>query len=235
MSCARSLAGTEGCTTSRSGATPSRATGAMSLRGLNAVEGNSCALMLKGPGGATNSSCPSGGARSTTSAPMLPFAPGRFSTMNGWPNALANSSAAMRASTSTEPPGGLVAMRGTGRSGQGCAGVAPASARPAASSSGTYPAAVSLPSTLSKESLMKALIFAISLVAMSGAAVSGENSTHRLHCTGQSFEAIGLQNFNPAMSDFDAPLPRLTPVGLRADGFYDLPLTRGFRAQQRCA
>jgi hypothetical protein len=55
---------------------------------------------------------------------------------------------------------------------------------------------------------MKALIFTILLAAMSGAAVAGEDSTHRLHCTGQSFEAIGLQNFNPAMSDCDAPVQR---------------------------
>jgi hypothetical protein len=54
----------------------------------------------------------------------------------------------------------------------------------------------------------KALIFGVSVAALSGAAIAGEDSTHRLHCTGQSFEAIGLQNFNPAMSDCDASVQR---------------------------
>ena len=51
----------------------------------------------------------------------------------------------------------------------------------------------------------KVLIFGISLVAMSGAAVAGEDSTHRLRCTGADFSAIpgGLQNFNPVASDCD--------------------------------
>jgi hypothetical protein len=50
-----------------------------------------------------------------------------------------------------------------------------------------------------------ALLFALSLAALN--AVAGEDSTHKLHCTGANFydSAVGLQNFNPAMSDCDAP------------------------------
>ena len=81
----RFFAGTDGCTTSSSGETPSIATGAMSVWGLNGIEPMMLALMLNGPAGATNSMWPSAGALTTWSTPMLPFAPGRFSTTNGWP------------------------------------------------------------------------------------------------------------------------------------------------------
>ncbi|HEX9431578.1 MAG TPA: hypothetical protein VF936_02205 [Burkholderiales bacterium] len=49
----------------------------------------------------------------------------------------------------------------------------------------------------------KALIFGISLFAMGSAVIAGEDSTHRVHCTGQSFSDIGLQNFDPAKADCD--------------------------------
>src|SRR5256885_10818308 len=93
----------------------------MSLAGLNGIAAISSALMLNGPGGATKSWWPSAGALSTRSTPMLPLAPGRLSTMKGCPCSRASSSAARRASRSTAPPGGLVAMTRTGRSGQPCA------------------------------------------------------------------------------------------------------------------
>src|SRR2546425_7481131 len=74
--------------------------------------------MANGPGGATNSMWPSGGAFTTRSTPMLPFAPGRLSTTNGPPKVLLKSSASARDRKSTEPPGGLVAMMRTVRLGQ---------------------------------------------------------------------------------------------------------------------
>ena len=76
--------------------------------------------MANGPGGATNSMWPSGSAFTTSSTPMLPFAPGRVSTTNGCSKVLLKSSASARARKSTEPPGGLVAMMRTVRLGQGC-------------------------------------------------------------------------------------------------------------------
>ena len=65
---------------------------------------------------------PSAGALTTISTPMLPFAPGRFSTTKGWAKPLLKSAASARARKSTEPPGGLVATMRTARLGQaGCA------------------------------------------------------------------------------------------------------------------
>src|SRR5260221_7170473 len=76
--------------------------------------------METGPGGATNSMCPSAGALTTKSTPMLPFAPGRLSTTKATPKFLLKSSASTRASRSTDPPGGLVAMRRTVWLARGC-------------------------------------------------------------------------------------------------------------------
>src|SRR5438552_8482044 len=92
---------------------PSIATGATSVAGLNGMKLIRWALMANGPGGATNSMWPSGGAFTTRSTPMLPFAPGRLSTTNGPPKVLLKSSASARERKSTDPPGGLVAMMRT--------------------------------------------------------------------------------------------------------------------------
>src|SRR5712692_7053846 len=97
----------------------------MSAAGLNGMKLIRWALIENGPGGATNSMWPSGGAFTTRSTPMLPFAPGRLSTTNGTPKLLLKSSASARARKSTDPPGGLVAMMRTVWLGQGdCAGAA---------------------------------------------------------------------------------------------------------------
>jgi hypothetical protein len=48
---------------------------------------------------------PSAGALYTASAPMLPAAPERFSTVTGWPNLSRSLSATTRASRSVPPPG----------------------------------------------------------------------------------------------------------------------------------
>src|SRR5882762_68596 len=92
----------------------------MSAAGLKGMKDMSCALMANGPGGATNSMWPSAGAFTTRSTPILPFAPGRLSTTKGTPKLLLKSSASTRASRSTDPPGGLVAMMRTVWLGQGC-------------------------------------------------------------------------------------------------------------------
>jgi len=53
---------------------------------------------------------------------------------------------------------------------------------------------------------LSALLFGLTLVAL-GNAMAGEDSTHKWHCTGANYydTAVSLQNFNPAMSDCDAP------------------------------
>ena len=55
-------------------------------------------------------------------------------------------------------------------------------------------------------SRLSALLFGLTLVAL-GNAVAGEDSTHKWHCTGANYydSTVGLQTFNPAMSDCDAP------------------------------
>ena len=74
--------------------------------------------MAKGPGAATSRVWPSGAALATTSAPILPPAPPRFSTRKGWPSLSCNASASSRVTMSFDPPGGKGTTRRTGRSGQ---------------------------------------------------------------------------------------------------------------------
>jgi len=54
--------------------------------------------------------------------------------------------------------------------------------------------------------LVKALIFGLSLSAMAGAVFAGEDSTHRLHCTGMTFydNPAGLQNFDQSKAECGA-------------------------------
>ena len=56
--------------------------------------------------GAMYSVWPSGAARATCSAAMLPLAPALFSTTMGWPSACESLSPSARAARSVEPPGG---------------------------------------------------------------------------------------------------------------------------------
>src|SRR5262249_17212310 len=80
------------------------------------------------PGDVISSVWPSGSALATTSAPILPPAPGRFSTMTGWPRVLASSSPTARASTSTSPPAGNAAIMRMAFVGHACAPPAHATA-----------------------------------------------------------------------------------------------------------
>src|SRR5215471_19916381 len=67
---------------------------------------------------------PSGLARATTWLPMLPDAPGRFSTTTGWPSRGARRSATKRAIMSGPPAGVNGTIRRIGWSGQAKAGAA---------------------------------------------------------------------------------------------------------------
>jgi hypothetical protein len=51
--------------------------------------------------------------------------------------------------------------------------------------------------------LVKALIFGLSLSAMAGWAVAGEDSTHRYHCTGLTFydHPGGPQTFDQSLAE----------------------------------
>src|SRR5437667_9025744 len=78
-------------------------------------------LMMRGGGGEDSSVWPSGSALKTYSAPMLPAAPARFSTMTGWPHLSDSFSPMMRGMTSALPPAGKGATILTDLFGYACA------------------------------------------------------------------------------------------------------------------
>jgi len=53
----------------------------------------------------------------------------------------------------------------------------------------------------------KALIFGLSLAALTGVSFAGEDSTHRLHCTGQNYWDVGAAALDPVKSDCGAVSP----------------------------
>src|ERR1700704_4494839 len=63
-------------------------------------------LMMRGGGGGDSSLSPSRSALETYSAPILPAAPARFSTITGWPHLRDSFSPMMRGMTSALPPAG---------------------------------------------------------------------------------------------------------------------------------
>jgi hypothetical protein len=75
----------------------------------------------------TSSVWPSGAARLTPVAPIVPVAPGLFSTTNGCPNFSCSLGAIARASVSVDPPGGNGTTIVTGLVGQASAWVESAS------------------------------------------------------------------------------------------------------------
>src|SRR2546421_10701425 len=77
---------------------------------------------------------PSAALLATKSAPMLPPAPGLFSTTTGWPSACCSLGAIKRAERSTGPPGAYGTTRWTGLDGQSCAPQWNAAARRTAAS-----------------------------------------------------------------------------------------------------
>ncbi|MNI58920.1 hypothetical protein D3C73_1140550 [compost metagenome] len=111
-----SLAGDDGGTTSTLG------TVAICTMGTRSVSGSkgslaSEALTAMGPTELTISVCPSGAARTTNSVPILPPAPGLFSTTKGWPNCLAKVLETLRVRVSVVPPAVNATMTLTGLSG----------------------------------------------------------------------------------------------------------------------
>src|SRR3954470_11325991 len=77
--------------------------------------------MTRGGGGLDISVYPSGSARNTASAPMLPAAPGRLSTITGWPHFSDSFSATMRGMRSALPPAGNGTTIRTAFAGHSCA------------------------------------------------------------------------------------------------------------------
>ena len=72
-------------------------TGVKSLNGSYGIFACKCGKMVSIPVLAMHSVVPSGVARATCSAPVTPEAPGRLSTITGWPRYLGNSCAITRA------------------------------------------------------------------------------------------------------------------------------------------
>src|SRR5215472_117764 len=77
---------------------------------------------------ARNSVYPSGPDRTVSRAAIRPFAPGRFSTITGWPNDSARCAPIWRARRSGELPGGEDTRMRIGFVGKDCAAARPASA-----------------------------------------------------------------------------------------------------------
>src|SRR5690349_13711521 len=126
MNSATVFAGTEGCTTSMSGAEATSVTGA---RSLVASYGSlyRLGLTLK-VSGTISATWPSGALFATISVATMPEAPGRFSTTTGWPKLSESFCAMSRPMMSVEPPGEKPSIRRTVFVGYACANALPASA-----------------------------------------------------------------------------------------------------------
>ncbi len=109
------------------------ATGAKSLSGSKGRFLYSHALITCGVP-VKSSVWPSGRAFATKSAPIVPPAPGLFSTNTCSPMAVDSRAARIRAGTSANPPGDSGTTMRTGRFGQVCADAAEAAASSAAAS-----------------------------------------------------------------------------------------------------
>ena len=83
--------------------------------------GENLNAMTSGPRDVTRKVVPSGAARLTWVAPMVPVAPALLSTRNGWPRVWVSLGPIARATLSVEPPGGNGTTRVTGFEGQTCA------------------------------------------------------------------------------------------------------------------
>src|SRR5262249_14723911 len=95
---------------------------------------------------ATTSVWPSGTARAAAVSPILPLAPGRFSTTTPWPSTGASSAAISRPSRSLAPPGGKCTMMVIGRSGHApYAGAAAIAIRPSANATPRHDGILGLP------------------------------------------------------------------------------------------
>src|SRR3989442_1342047 len=100
----RSFAGTEGVTTMTHGERAIRVIGVTSATGSNGMLACRLALMTWAAT-TTTRLWPSGADFRTTSVPVMPFAPARFSTKTFWPQASASFCASCRLMMSVPPPG----------------------------------------------------------------------------------------------------------------------------------
>ena len=110
-----------GCATKISVASPSLVTGAKSRKVSNGIFAKTCGLITIVPSKPSSSVWPSASACATCCVPMLPLAPGRFSTITCWPRRAASGSATTRALLSATPPGVKGTMMRTGLVGHSCA------------------------------------------------------------------------------------------------------------------
>src|SRR5258706_12804224 len=113
---------TLGCSTSTLFSDTSGATDASSRVGSEVVFADSTGLIAWMPLVDMNRVWPSGADFAAASPPRLPPAPGRFSTVTGWPSVLLNSLAIAREAMSTEPAGGNGQINRSGLEGKSGAG-----------------------------------------------------------------------------------------------------------------
>src|SRR2546422_11039636 len=119
MNSATDFAGTDGCTTSISGAEATSVTGSRSFTGsYGSLYRLGLTVKVRGT---ISMMWPSGGALATISVPIMPEAPGRFSTTNGWPRLSESFGAMSRPTMSVEPPGAKPSIRRTVLVGYACA------------------------------------------------------------------------------------------------------------------
>src|SRR6478752_400567 len=125
MNPATDFTGTDGCTTSMSGAAATNVTGSRSFTGsYGSLYRLGLTVKVRGT---ISMTWPSGALFATISVATVPAAPGRFSTTTGWPK-LSESFWAMRRPTmSVEPPGEKPSIRRTVLVGYACARALPAS------------------------------------------------------------------------------------------------------------
>src|SRR5439155_13591811 len=125
MKSATDFTGTDGCTTSISGAEATSVTGARSFTGSY---GSLYRLGFEVKvSGTISTTWPSGALFATISVATMPEAPGRFSTTTGWPKLSDSFWAMSRPTMSVEPPGAKPSIRRTVRVGYACANALPAS------------------------------------------------------------------------------------------------------------
>src|SRR5438445_6573828 len=119
MNSATDFTGTDGCTTSISGAEATSVTGRRSFTGsYGSLYRLGLTVKVRGT---ISMTWPSGGALATISLATMPEAPGRFSTTTGWPKLSASFWAMSRPTMSVEPPGEKPSIRRTVLVGYACA------------------------------------------------------------------------------------------------------------------
>src|SRR6266850_312483 len=97
--------GTDGCTASTCGEYDTITIGEKSFAGSKGMSVYTLGLIDSAPTSESSRVVPSGADLATKSAPTLPLAPVRFSTMTGWPQAVVICGPIARARMSEVPPG----------------------------------------------------------------------------------------------------------------------------------